>query len=102
MSDMVAVKKTTPMRPERKCPVCGTMFRPNKANQAFSTSKCRKANWSDKNPAGMTLRQWFAGMALPGILQTRAKCSADITQQSIVEEAFELADAMIAYEKGTK
>lgn len=35
MADMVAAKKTTPMRPERKCPVCGTMFRPNFEKEAI-------------------------------------------------------------------
>jgi len=46
------------------------------------------------NPqAGMTLRQWYAGMALQ-----LSKAKHCYTSQ-VVEGCFELADAMIAHEK---
>ena len=43
---------------------------------------------------GMSLRQWYAGMALQGLIMANAgrKCDGDLT----VEEAFKFADSMIA------
>lgn len=52
---------------------------------------------------GMTLRQWFAGMALTGILsspQDRFKQwqGKDIDENQIASAAYILADAMIEFE----
>jgi len=47
-------------------------------------------------PTGMTLRQWYAGQALCGVLS----CSQTSgTREAFAEEAFKYADAMIAAEK---
>lgn len=43
---------------------------------------------------GMTLRQWYAGMAMQGLV-----VSADWSTTTIAEEAFRLADAMLAQEE---
>ena len=53
---------------------------------------------------GMSLRQWYAGMALQGLLAESAHPqSAGSWKQagSFAANAFELADAMIAAEKET-
>lgn len=39
----------------------------------------------------MSLRDWFAGMALTGLLSDTPEYQADV----LVEQAFELADAML-------
>ena len=44
---------------------------------------------------GMTLRQWYAGQALPGLILRTDK----ETDYYVVGEAFECADAMIAFER---
>lgn len=46
---------------------------------------------------GMTLRQWFAGMALQGIL---ANSSVDVKKFNAVVVAYGLADLMIRTGKG--
>lgn len=52
---------------------------------------------------GMTLRDWFAGQALSGVV---VQCAGDAralgqtTEQMLAERAYELADAMIAARKG--
>jgi hypothetical protein len=46
---------------------------------------------------GMTLRQWFAGMALQGLL---ANPSVILKQTDIPELSFEYADSMIRVGKG--
>ena len=51
------------------------------------------------NP-GMSLRDWFAGMALFGAGTLWRNC---ITEQDVTKNAYRIADAMIAErEKGTK
>lgn len=49
--------------------------------------------------AGMSLREWFAGMALQGLMANR---SAIVNQLHIPELCFEYADAMIRAGKGEK
>lgn len=50
--------------------------------------------------ANLTLRDYFAGQALVGVMVMRAAIRDqgydDINQESIAEEAYELADAMLA------
>jgi hypothetical protein len=53
---------------------------------------------------GMSLRDYFAAAALPGVITARvtilnADLGTDLNQESIAEEAFELADAMLAERK---
>jgi hypothetical protein len=45
---------------------------------------------------GMSVRDYFAGQALIGVIVARSAAGLDILQESIAEECFELADAMIA------
>ena len=45
--------------------------------------------------SGMTLRQWYAGMALSGSLFDRGE-----NYEVAASSAFQYADAMIAHEKG--
>lgn len=59
--------------------------------------------------AGLTLRDYFAASALPAVMAARVELqrqdllhsdprdvSADMNQESIAEECYELADAMLA------
>jgi hypothetical protein len=48
---------------------------------------------------GMTLRQWYAGMALQGLLAHCATIS-DLTLDQFASDAFLYADAMILHEAG--
>ena len=54
---------------------------------------------------GMTLRQWYAGMAMQGILahpNALGKCAQKLGEsvyESLAPMAFECADAMIAHEE---
>jgi len=44
---------------------------------------------------GMTLRDWFAGQVLPGVVHARTIEGLDMTQESIAQECYEIADAML-------
>lgn len=49
---------------------------------------------------GMTLRDYFAAAALPAVMQARctlinADLANDLNQESIAEECYELADALL-------
>lgn len=44
---------------------------------------------------GMKLRDWFAGQALIGTIVARSAAGLDVMQESIAEECYELADAML-------
>jgi len=50
--------------------------------------------------AGMTLRDWFAGMALPGLLAVRDErgrvAACELTPNEIAEQAYRQAGAMMA------
>lgn len=54
----------------------------------FADMECRR---------GMTLRQWYAGKVLQGILSD-PECS-NMTPKSIAKCCFQYADAMIAHEQ---
>lgn len=45
---------------------------------------------------GMTLRDWFAGQALVGLLSGQFQHSGDFNFDALPEEAFNVADAMLA------
>ena len=45
---------------------------------------------------GMTLRQWYAGMALQGMLSSNVRLGLEDIKKIYAETAFRLADAMIA------
>lgn len=53
---------------------------------------------SNEGQVGMSLRDYFAGQALIGVMVMRAAMHdvVDVSQESIAEEAYELADAMLA------
>lgn len=58
---------------------------------------------SYQNTDGMTLRDWFAGVALQGILAANAKCSEEVNDKNVdfvvAREAYASADAMIEARK---
>lgn len=45
---------------------------------------------------GVALRDFYAAAALPAVLAARTQSGSDINQESIADECFELADAMVA------
>lgn len=52
------------------------------------------------SPAGMSLRDYFAAAALPAVVRARvalanASLGNDLNQESIAEECYELADALL-------
>lgn len=51
--------------------------------------------------SGMTHRQWLAGMALSGLMQIKDRPKVDYLQRckNISKIAYNMADAMIAYEE---
>lgn len=53
--------------------------------------------WNQTYEAGLTKREWFAGMALQGLL---ANPSTILKQADIPELSFEYADSMIRAGKG--
>lgn len=67
---------------------------------AFPTAIAVSHGIVSRGPEGMELRDWFAGQALIGVMVLRAAIRdqgfEDINQESIAEEAYELADAMMA------
>ena len=50
--------------------------------------------YGDNNLTGMTLRDWFAGQALNGLLATFGKQAE--TRDGYAKEAYHYADAMLA------
>lgn len=50
---------------------------------------------SEPGTRGMTLRDWFAGMALQGILAS-ALAKPELGMEIFVEDAYSVADKMIA------
>lgn len=53
----------------------------------------RRGQWVDVEYSGMSLRDWFAGMALRAIIQAWDKQPAP---DSAAKSAYEYADAMLA------
>jgi hypothetical protein len=54
---------------------------------------------------GMSLRDWFAGMALQGLLAANPQSSlltAENVDRVMAEEAYKSADAMLAARKGAE
>jgi len=51
----------------------------------------------DSAYSGMTLRQWYAGLAMQGILAS-GTCLADFGYEDFAIEAFKHADAMLSQE----
>jgi hypothetical protein len=45
---------------------------------------------------GMTLRDWFAGQALAGVLQLPGTFAVRVTQPEVAACCYEMADAMLA------
>lgn len=53
--------------------------------------------WNQTWSPGMTIRQWYAGMAMQGIIATH--CGQPTPSDALVVKwAFEMADAMLAHE----
>ena len=47
------------------------------------------------NELGMTVRQWYAGQALPGVI-VATQTNPELTPQKVANECFLYADALIA------
>jgi len=68
--------------------------------QAFPTPKIKRDGWGNEfTEPGMSLRDWFAGQAIPAVIE---KCGGDRgrAKYSTFEEyfavtAYEIADAML-------
>lgn len=50
----------------------------------------------DAGARGMTLREWYAGMALIGVIQEDKTAWANGDAKTIAEVSFRIADAMLA------
>jgi hypothetical protein len=50
-------------------------------------------------PLGLTMRDWFAGQALAGVLAIQATCPRTYSPSKNAELAYEMADAMLAARK---
>ena len=50
----------------------------------------------NREHAGMSLREWYAGMAMPAVLAYYAN---ETTANCVADDAFAYADAMIAHSK---
>ena len=59
----------------------------------FEYTDHRGMNWEVREQRGMTLRDYFAGQALAGLL---ANARYDLPMASDVSSAFEYADAMLS------
>lgn len=52
---------------------------------------------------GMTLREWYAGLAMQGLIVSRgARASTDDLVDVFTKNAFQIADAMVAEEEPTE
>lgn len=58
----------------------------------------RPASQDEFAQDGMTLRQWYAGRAMQGILSSSSNRGGN--KRIIAEAAFKMADAMLEYEEG--
>jgi len=56
----------------------------------------RGGNGLDLTHPGMTLRQWYAGLAMQSILQTCNEFPDETWRTGLAIDAFKMADAMIA------
>jgi hypothetical protein len=69
----------------------------NDGGPAFPTDHSRDEHYTNIT-GGMSLRDYFAAQALPGVLQARALMNgpdAIGTQEDVAEECYEIADAMV-------
>jgi hypothetical protein len=67
-------------------------------------------SWNQTFDPGMSLRDWFAGQALPGVLMQSAqliatgmfesKTGADLNEADFAEQAYAFADAMLSTRSG--
>ena len=77
-----------------------TMSKIDDGGPAFPTDSEQQIGPNSYHVVGMSLRQWYAGMALQGILANNNLC---VNAQADSNQAFLYADAMIAHEaKETK
>ena len=66
----------------------------------YAFPKSRTENGLDENiQTGMTLRDWFAGQALTGIISSCEYTTTAINDDTIAKWAFKLADLMIEERK---
>jgi hypothetical protein len=88
------------------------MIKPNDGGPAFPVLKYEYKATGNLHPSptvqsGMSLRDWFAGMALQGLIASQSSdtgySTTPATQKNVAKEAYSHADAMLAErEKGTR
>lgn len=68
---------------------------------AFPSGKSETPGYENSLPyyEGMSLRDWFAGMALQGIVSS-IFCTPEVTFNECAGRAYGMADAMLAARKG--
>ena len=66
----------------------------NNGGPAFPTQELPQ--WSWPGSTGMSLRDWFAGQALSGLLSGFYRTSTNANLAEVPAEAYAIADAMLA------
>jgi hypothetical protein len=56
----------------------------------------------DREHTGMTLRQWYAGMAMQGMISAIHTTRGSLNEDLLSKEAFQFADAMIKAEESKR
>lgn len=69
---------------------------PRPASEYTRNGSCPDGNDPICEQDGLSARDYFAAAALSGVLMARATTGAEMLQESIAEECYELADAMLA------
>lgn len=54
-----------------------------------------RGEWEEAPPQGMSLRDWFAGMAMQGLLANTFAQTTETKAKTFAGSAYEFADAMI-------
>ena len=82
------------------------MKTPNDGEPAFPVPVGEREFWDREengSPNGMSLRDWFAGMALQGQLSCGETCAAlskaNVTGLEVARSCYDWADAMLAARK---
>ena len=82
-------------------------MKPNDGGPAFPTINVEEeqpGGYDSNMPKpGMTLRQWYAGQALKGLVALSASGEVDdYRPKHVAHDAFEYADAMLAFEEAER
>ena len=67
----------------------------NTEHRAFPTN----TPFTNPEDRGMTLRDWFAGQVMAGIIANQCTAPFSVIKSAVAERAYELADAMMEARK---